>query len=499
MKLPQGYEKIIDSAINGKWHLLATRSDAPILPLWLKFPALNGILAKKLYRTHIPSFVVWENGTVKVYFEGAGFRASILSVSKLLFEPKKAREHIRKIIALCKQVAQKAKVFQTDELGSISTGLLFAHYKKITEFYSKSFLYGYITWCAQVLQWHLLSLLKQKTDILAKLGVTEEAAFGILVKSEHISPYNQKEKALDQLAIKYQLQLVQQKVTVETIKDTFPQIHKSIQSFLFRYNWVGYDYGGPALSYEEVLAQLKERPLGSKKQTFSKRTLLKKCGFTKQARTLFEIFSLISASKDFRNSADDFVHFCLDNFFREIGKRHGLSSELARSLWPNELEALIKGRKNYTASYIEQKREFCVGLVIGKKETFWIGLEAREAARKILGEGDISFKQSFLKGMSASSGIVRGAVRLVGSFADMDKVKSGDILVTNMTSPRFMAAIIRAGAIVTDEGGLTCHAAIIARELKKPCIIGTKIATKIFKDGMTVEVDANKGVVTILK
>jgi pyruvate,water dikinase len=52
---------------------------------------------------------------------------------------------------------------------------------------------------------------------------------------------------------------------------------------------------------------------------------------------------------------------------------------------------------------------------------------------------------------------------------------------------------------VTDEGGVTCHAAIVAREMKKPCIIGTKIATKVLKDGDLVEVDANKGVVKILK
>jgi pyruvate,water dikinase len=57
----------------------------------------------------------------------------------------------------------------------------------------------------------------------------------------------------------------------------------------------------------------------------------------------------------------------------------------------------------------------------------------------------------------------------------------------------------KAAAFVTDEGGLTCHAAIVAREMKKPCIIGTKIATKVLKDGDMVEVDANKGIVKILK
>ena len=78
-------------------------------------------------------------------------------------------------------------------------------------------------------------------------------------------------------------------------------------------------------------------------------------------------------------------------------------------------------------------------------------------------------------------------------------MKKGDILVTRMTTPPLMQAVHLAGAIVTDEGGLTCHAAIIARELKIPCILGTKNATKILMDGNYVRVDANRGLVEILK
>ena len=68
-----------------------------------------------------------------------------------------------------------------------------------------------------------------------------------------------------------------------------------------------------------------------------------------------------------------------------------------------------------------------------------------------------------------------------------------------MIKPDYLSAMKKAVAFVTDEGGITCHAAIVARELNKPCIIGTKIATKVLKDGDEVEVDADKGVVKILK
>ena len=68
-----------------------------------------------------------------------------------------------------------------------------------------------------------------------------------------------------------------------------------------------------------------------------------------------------------------------------------------------------------------------------------------------------------------------------------------------MTTPDYIPAMKKAAAFVTDEGGITCHAAIIAREMKKPCIVGTKIATQILHDGDLVEVDADKGVVRIIK
>lgn len=106
---------------------------------------------------------------------------------------------------------------------------------------------------------------------------------------------------------------------------------------------------------------------------------------------------------------------------------------------------------------------------------------------------------SEVNGATAQKGIITGIVKIVSTVKDLPKVKAGDIMVTFMTSPNFMPAMRLAAAFVTDEGGLTCHAAIVAREMKKPCVIGTKIATKIFKDGDLIEVDADNGIVKLLK
>jgi len=107
----------------------------------------------------------------------------------------------------------------------------------------------------------------------------------------------------------------------------------------------------------------------------------------------------------------------------------------------------------------------------------------------------ITATEDIAHGVSAYKGYAQGVVKVVLTPQDINKLKTGDILITNMTVPAYLSAMRRAAAFVTDEGGITCHAAILSRELKKPCVIGTKIATKIFKDGDMVEVDANKGIV----
>ena len=80
-------------------------------------------------------------------------------------------------------------------------------------------------------------------------------------------------------------------------------------------------------------------------------------------------------------------------------------------------------------------------------------------------------------------------------LSDLPKVQKGDILVASMTMPQYIPAMEKAAGFITDEGGITCHAAIIARELDVPCIVGTKNATKLLKDGDKVELDAIKGII----
>ncbi|QQR78086.1 MAG: hypothetical protein IPJ68_03265 [Candidatus Moraniibacteriota bacterium] len=111
---------------------------------------------------------------------------------------------------------------------------------------------------------------------------------------------------------------------------------------------------------------------------------------------------------------------------------------------------------------------------------------------------DVSDMSEF-PGQVACFGVVRGRVRRVIKNEDMKSFRDGEVLVSPMTIPTFLPIMKRAIAFVTDEGGITCHAAIVAREMKKPCIIGTKIATQVLHDGDLVEVDADRGVVRVIE
>ena len=104
-----------------------------------------------------------------------------------------------------------------------------------------------------------------------------------------------------------------------------------------------------------------------------------------------------------------------------------------------------------------------------------------------------------LKGEIACKGIVRGKVKLILDRKDFNKVNHGDIIVTSMTTPEMVPIMKKASAFITNEGGITCHAAIISREMKKPCIINTNNATEVLKDNDLIEVNANKGIIKIIK
>lgn len=126
------------------------------------------------------------------------------------------------------------------------------------------------------------------------------------------------------------------------------------------------------------------------------------------------------------------------------------------------------------------------------KNVLLFGREAEELEKYC---STIAQDSKIIKGMTACNGEAKGTARIIRNRADFSKFNQGDILVTSMTTPDFVVIMKKAAAIVTDEGGLSCHAAIVSRELNVPCIIGTQNATTSINDGEIIFVEATKGVI----
>ena len=186
-------------------------------------------------------------------------------------------------------------------------------------------------------------------------------------------------------------------------------------------------------------------------------------------------------------------------FFKKICQKYKTSLEEIMYYLPNEFLELLKEKKKIEKKILENRRRYYVLYLQNGKFRLYTDRKAQDLEKKQLSQEVEVLKAEEIRGMVASPGYVKGKARIVNTKNQMEQMKKGEILVSIMTTPRLIPAVKKAIAIVTDEGGITCHAAIISRELNIPCIIGTRVATKVLKDGDKVEIDANKGIVKILK
>lgn len=140
-------------------------------------------------------------------------------------------------------------------------------------------------------------------------------------------------------------------------------------------------------------------------------------------------------------------------------------------------------------------------LVQARPETVWSQRNKEKKTTENEGDNVVSEADSkvLVRGLPASPGVASGVVHVIDNPDDIDQFKKGEILVTLMTSPDWVPAMKKAAAIVTNNGGLTCHAAIVSREMQIPCIVGTKskkvAATDVLKTGDVITVDATNGIV----
>lgn len=182
---------------------------------------------------------------------------------------------------------------------------------------------------------------------------------------------------------------------------------------------------------------------------------------------------------------------------KEIEKILKISHEEFLKLMPEEIiESLKFNRLVIDKSEVNKREKYAV--VWFNERVHYFYEQAYFKIREVLTKKDYSSVR-IIKGTICFKGVVNGKVKVLLTEKDIAKIEKGDILIANLTNPNYNPVFEKISGVVTDEGGILCHSAIMAREYRIPCIVGTKIATKVLKDGDLVEVDANKGIVRKLR
>ncbi len=186
--------------------------------------------------------------------------------------------------------------------------------------------------------------------------------------------------------------------------------------------------------------------------------------------------------------------------FQSFSKLFGLSMDQALHMTYEEIISSVrKGALSIPKALIQDRTHNGYAYLISVNGDYLVtGNEIDELQKLVVGEQKEKDIQEF-KGQVAYPGTAKGKARVILDRRFAHELQEGEILVTTMTSPEFVPSMKRASAIITNEGGILCHAAIMSRELRKPCVIGTKTATDVIKTGDLIEVDANNGIVKILK
>ena len=187
-------------------------------------------------------------------------------------------------------------------------------------------------------------------------------------------------------------------------------------------------------------------------------------------------------------------NFHIQPLFKQIASHYNRTLREIAALSPAEIFVMLIGNNIPDTELLESRIKSYVLLSENGKIQLYTETEGEQMAVSELGEQKTNITDR-VKGTPAYNGKSQGIVRVLTKKEQVSEFQEGEILITTMTSPEYVPAIRKAKAIVTDEGGVLCHAAIVAREFKIPCIIGTQKATNIFKSGDHVEVDADSGIV----
>lgn len=256
---------------------------------------------------------------------------------------------------------------------------------------------------------------------------------------------------------------------------------------------------------EDVKKRIKEIESYKKNVVEKKEAVIKKYNVPAQVASIAKKLSYCVHWQDYRKSFIFRANHIISCFLEEIGRRKNIPfKEICYYTTPEIVQLLEKDRRIDAKARFEgflqyfHEKERNITYLTGKEANDLIrpfvetklDKDVKEFSGMVVSKGDSRYQDE-----KGNAKLTKGKVKIVLTPRKMEHMDQGDILVAPMTSPDFIVAMKKASAIITDEGGMTSHAAIVSRELGIPCIVQTRIATKVLKDGDIVEIDAEKGVV----
>lgn len=469
---------------------------------------IENLYKKEWYRQGGAIFLFYVFVPFQSIYETIGYDGCILYqkgiVNTAFFDRKRESELALKFIRACKNDKNKIVRWIKDWNLKIL---------KLNIFLYKSFLKPVELWSDEELNIFLrhyneLNLNQWKKGVLCEW--TDPS--GYILMKEEISKYcnNLSEDDINLLTAPESLTFVQKELVDRLILmekqklglDISRDLKKhSEKYFWFRDNWA-FVYDLKAKDFQKIINKEMVDLENIKKQVEElknytriikkrKKDLIKKKIIPQEVQNIFYFFTKLTEWRDERKK----FAACLPNHYlykvlKIFAKKNNISEELVGMLLPFEINGwklskkVIKNleKRSHGWIYCCNENKECQQFFGNQAEKIFSNLV------KTLERGD-------LRGLVANRGFVRGGVKIVEVIEDFKKVKSGDIIVASMTRPEYIQIIKFAGGIITNEGGITCHAAIVSRELNIPCIIGTQVATEVLKDGDIIEMDANKGII----
>jgi phosphohistidine swiveling domain-containing protein len=424
-------------------------------------------------------------------------------VLKLIVKNPKFGDKINKKI---KELSKKFKLFckkiESASLRNISNKELGNLHKKLDTLHTELYTWGWLPNAVDMFHNNFTNYLKK---ILRKKLSVEDVNGALVTFSASLR------KSVIQEEYESFLRLVtlkQRRASERKIKYAAEK-HLS-KYFYLKHLWLGkegvYDYSYYIHEINKFIKSGKDAKniLTEENKNFSEKIrernqLFKKLKLDKKTIQLFDVYSEFAVTKLIRRDAQIYWAYKMTFFFSELGQRLKIPEKLARFMLPIEIyEGLENGKlDNILRKELKKRAKYCVYYAEKNNEYIFTDKEAGLIEKKISQQKkEISNE---LKGQTACLGKAIGKVKIVNLISEMNKMRQGDILVSIATNPDIVPAMKKASAIVTEQGGITSHAAIVSREMRIPCIIGVKNATKVLCDGDLVEVDANKELVKIIR